>query len=373
MIYLNGDELDLSNESKDYKFAPIVADYYAYVSELKSRFGSSVLYYTKQRPRRDEKTGNLRPVPLKSWPKTQTGVRFSIQGKDKPMGPYSMIYSQEQLEVEKGKPDLKDKNFQVREGELTVNLDRDADFAYFLSCHNVMRSGELYINYPARTANERASEFKRKQKVTDLLFSEYSPLNKNPDNLKMVARRWGLGNLDALTHDEIAVYLYYMVISGEEAKKRNPSVRGVNDFLKDTQLGASVKAGELVSIAEEKGVLRFNQTHGEYEILYPGRQAYSRYFSIPPEKMGNKSECLIDALVMDDQLVRKLEGVIGVEPDDRTVAFEMDKLDDYKYPELQSIAASFGMKPIGKKTAELKEMIREEFHKTAGVSASSET
>lgn len=361
MLYLNAKELDLSNESKDYEFAPIVADYYAYITELKSRFGSNVLYFTRQRPKRDEKTGNLRPVPLRSWPKTQTGVRIEILGRDRPIGPFSLVYSKEQLEVEKGKPILNDKNFLVREGELTVDLTNEPDFAYFLHFHNVMRSGELYINDPARTANARADEFKRKQKVSDLLFSEYSPLNKDPEKLKTVSRRWGLSGVDVLTHNEIAVSLYDMVMGNEEAKKRNPGLRGVNEFLKDTQLGASVKAGELVSIAEDKGVLKYNQTHAEFQIIYPGRLAATPYLSVPPEKIGIMRDYLIDALVMDDQLMRKLEGVIGIEPKDREVAFEMDKLDDYKYPELQSIAASYGLKPIGKKTAELKEMIREAF------------
>jgi hypothetical protein len=277
------------------------------------------------------------------------------------MGPYSIVYNKHQLPVEKNIPQLEDKNFIIREGELTVNLVTDGDFAYYLHYHNVMRSGELFIHDPARTATERATEFKRKQKVSDLLFSDHSPLNKDPEKMKTVARRWGIGNIDNLTHDEIAVDLYDMVLGNEEAKKKQSHLRGVNEFLKDTQLGAGVKAGELVSLAEEKKVLRYNSTHGEYQIIYPGRQAATTLIGVPPEKFGIKRDFLIDALVMDDQLMRKVEGVLGKEPDERIVQFEIDKLDDYKYQELQSIASSFGMKPIGIKTAELKEMIREAF------------
>ena len=371
MIYLQGKELDVSNESKDYPFAPIVTDYHAYIKDLKGRLGNTVVYYTRQRPKRDPKTGNLRPVPLKSWPKIQSGVKFEIIGKERPMGPYSMVYNESQVKIEKEMPILDELNFLVREGEHSVDLDRDGDFAYFLHHHNVCRSGELYIHDPAKTAHDKASAYRRTQKVTDLLFSEYSPLNKNPDNLRSVARRWGIGNVDKLSVDEIAVELNDKVLGNEEARKRNPALRGVNEFLKDTQLGAGVKAGELAAIAEEKGVLKFNQTHSEYQIIYPGRTQATPFFTIPPEKIPSKADYLIDALVMDDQLMRKLESLVGIEPKDKVVQFEIDKLGDYKYPELQTIASSLGIKPIGKKTEELKEAIREAFTEQAGVGASS--
>ena len=364
MIYINGKELDFSNEAKDYEFRDLVDDYNAYIDALKGRHGDYITYITRQRPRRDAKTGNLRPVPLKSWPKIQSGIRIEVRGKDRPRGPYSIVWDKQQVLVKDNIPQLEEKNFLVKEGQLSIDLKTNGDFAWFLQYHNVVRTGEFFIYDPAKTAHDKADRYRKEQKVRDLLFSEYSPLNKDESKLHAVARRWGIGQLDRLTRDQIAVELFEKVIGNEEAMKKNPNLRGVQEFLSDTNLGASVRAGELVSLAKEQGILKFNKTHSEYQLIFPGRTQGTPYFSIPAEKIHTMDDYLIDSLVIDDQLMRKLESALGVEDERKEVAFEIDKLEDYGFKELQTIAASMGIKAIGIKKEQLKQDIIEAYQST---------
>ena len=357
MIYINGEELDLSNENQDYKFAPIVQDYFAYISELKERFGNSITYWTKQRPKRDEKTGNLRRVSLKSWPNIQSGVRFSI-GKTN-HGPYSLVYSVDQVEIVNKIPKVTERNFLVRDGERAINLDNEPDFAYFLQFHNVVRAGQFYVHDIAKTATQKASAYKSEQKVRDLLWSEHSPLSQDIESLKKIARRWGLSNIDKRTPDEIRVELFESVMSGDEAKKQNKHIRGVQEFLVDTQLGANVKAGELVSIAEDRSVLVYNSTHSEYQIVYPGRLVPVTFFPTAPDQSHRKRDSLIDALVMDDSLMIRLERSLDIKHEDSHVDFDIEDIDSYKYPELQAKGAALGIKVTGIRKEDLKANIIE--------------
>lgn len=361
MFYLNGKEVDFSNENKDYAYASIVADYHAYIAELKKRFGSNVIYLTKKQPARDKKTNNLRPVPLKSWPKMQTGVYMQVKENDKLVkkGPYSMVWNNGQVEIKNKMPQMEEKNFLVREGSKTVNLDTEPDFAYFLQFHNVVRSGEFYIFDPAKTAREKAVLYKEEQKVRDLIFSEFSPLQSNFNQLKVVARRWGVSGVDTRSPEEVSVDLFETVMAQESAKKRNPHIRGIKEFLADTQLGASVKAGALISLAEEKQILKYNPNQGEYQILFAGRTAAVPYLTIPQEQIHRKGDFLIDALVMDDSLMLKLESAVGVEKKERSVEVDISRIGEYKYQELQTIAATMGIKAIGVKQADLIELIKE--------------
>ncbi len=355
MIYLNGEELDTSNRKADYKFSHIVADYLVYTEQLKERFGHSVTYLTKQRPERDEKTGNMRSVALKSWPKLQSGIRISVKEKGKLIekGPYTMVWNDSQVEILNNIPILGEKNFLVKEGLLTVDLRTDPDKAYFLQFHNVCRSGEFYIDDPAKNAREEVAGYKEEQKVRDFMFSSYSPIAKNDAILFKVARRWGLPNVEDRTPDEVKLELFDIVMSQEEAKKRNPNVRGVSEFLQDTQLGAGVKAGELVSLAEDKGVLTYSVPRGEYQIMMPGRTVTEPYFQIPPDKLHRKRDYLIETLTMDDSLMVKLERSLGIEEDDKSVQFDVSNVNNYKYAELQTFAASFGIKSMGVKKVDL--------------------
>jgi hypothetical protein len=365
MLWINDKEIDLSNNKKDYEYADVVADFNSYIGDLRNRFGSSVVYVTRQKPVRDPKTNNLRPVPLKSWPKIQPGVRMTVKDKDGQLvtkGPYTLVWNYENVEIEKGVPKLFEKNFIVKEGLITVDLDARPDFAYFLQFHNVVRSGELSINDPARTATDKVKKFEREQKVRDALFSQHSPLNKNVNNLRTIARRWGLQGVDSRTPDEIRVDLFETVMGSEERRVRNRNLRGIDAFLSDTNLGAGVKAGELVVVAEEKGVLKYNATHGEYEILMPGRQVASPFFPVAPERLANKREALIEALVLDDPLMMKLEAALGLNQEEKSVYVDLDTIDEVKYQDLQKIAASLGLKAIGKNKDELKEMIIEKVH-----------
>jgi len=196
MIYINDVLVDFRNNDENYRFKDIVADYNKTIQNLKECHGNVVLFKTKA-PIKDPKTGNLRPYKPYSWPNKLVLV-------NEEHGTEVWKYSRSGALIKDGAVELAETHFQVLRGSLHVNLTQEADFAFFLTKHDAVKSGRLKLHDSQKINDELAEQRIKDAKFHGLLYNPDSPLFSDRKRLRMIAQKWGISDVDALSDNEIS-------------------------------------------------------------------------------------------------------------------------------------------------------------------------
>jgi len=368
MIYVNSERVDLSDTSQSYKFKDIVSEYYDTVTRLKERHGKTLTLKTRQPNRKDKVTGNIRPYKPYSFPyKTVVGTRNT--------GEQVWIYSKSGAQIENGVVKPNESHFQILKGNLHVDLEEDPDFAFFLTKHNAVKRGILQIYDPQAINDSVAEKRIQEAKFNNLIYSPTSVLFEDISKLRLIAKKWGIENVEKRSTNELRNNLYDVVTSGEVLKQRDASSRGVAEFLDDVDDGDALNVADVMQTAIDRKVLYLDRETSEWKLLVNKEHMPVSIMMVNSQDHHRARQVLLDYLmnnpydvdtikkttagkmkVVRGKLVEKDEGEDDIKRLFATPE-EVDACDNWTT--IQHNAKHLDVYKTGMKKDELKEIIKE--------------
>jgi len=366
MLYINGEQVDLANDSKDYKFKNVVRDFIETRDEFKKRFGDTVLFKSIYEPARDDE-GNIRnhkPITLSN----------KANVNEPGVGPQKWVYSAEGATIKDGVAIPTEICAIMRFGSMTLNLNEDADYVFFLTKTNKFKNGRIYIHDENANQDKIAEQRSLAVKLDAAIYGDDTPLN-DTKTLKDVCLRWGItpGNksVSALKNS-----LYEKVKQAEDQKNRRMTDSGLSEFLNDINDGKKIEVGSDVQLAIDKGLLVFSKQTNEWGLTVEKGQPLWSILRVPDEDTPIARDVLIKYLINNPSSAEKLALVLSgnahvekgqiVEgpPEDKTVTLE--NLDTIDYSSLGRAYAAHNLgKPVGVSKEKMKDELRKFFEEQA--------
>lgn len=362
MIYINGTLVNFSNRKPDYEFAHEVEDYHKTIQDLKERHDGVIRFIAKTHD------------PLKPRMKPPKGYSWWAKTKvvDHNNNQQTWVYTETAAEIINGIATPIPKLINLSRGEETWRIDTDPELIYFLTKHSAVRKGKIYIYDPEKNERERAELRRMESKFKDLIYSDNSPLYEDTEKLKLIARKWGIGNVESMSDDAIRNTLYDTVLLEEEKKKKGRSDSGLKDFLTDFELGDSVKIGAAVQQGLDKGILTFDRTSGEWQLVVSKDQMPLSLMRVDPSATDRARQKLVEYLGRNKHDFETLNRVVKGEAvlkygqvhekgtvDPVSTEVNLDNISKASFRDLQKAGKELGINTFSKKTEELRSMIKE--------------
>jgi hypothetical protein len=243
MMLVNGNKLDLgvlSDANKkgtsEYSQAKFYKDK---VEELRSTYGKFMRFVDVNQPRFCS-GADARGVAIPNMAEPPTIVRIPLEKyvamEDRGREKWSCCLRTPKL-LPNNMWDLGDERAVTIKGDKLINLDTDADLAFYLTyISGFVKGKRLRIDDPKLTAkkigDKRRDSIKRETAIWQMLAEE--------DKLRTVAQAYGVMNVHKKEPDDIRVELEKLLESNDKAKKNNPMIKGTDDFLNDLKVTENV-------------------------------------------------------------------------------------------------------------------------------------
>lgn len=304
MLYINNKYLNLDAKVSD-EFDAIRKDFHKKIRDLKDRFGDYVSLKSRKVPVRNP-SGLLEPwkvitLPLKQVVAGANGSEEWVYTSSVPLVKDGYVVPDSLQEI-------------IRNGELKINLDKDPDKAYFfLYKHEFIKNGTLILEDVKSDEEKKALARKREAKLNFIIYDDASSLNTDEEKLKIIARRWGVFNVDGLTPAQIKNRLYDVVIESDRNSLKDSKSRTIQDFVSDCEVDNTVKVGAIIQEAMDSGHLFFDEDTRQWKIDYKDGGHKPVLLAVSSNEVKNKREVLIANLIMDSKALSVVENVLGKE------------------------------------------------------------
>lgn len=346
MLYINGELLNVANREESYPLAAYVKEFHDKISELKNNFGNNIKLQSSRALRLDPH-GKLRAIATKSLP-----LEISYFNK-KEMSNEEWTYSTKLLSFKDGKFVTSfERTRKISNGELWLDLSKEPDLAFYA----IIKSGKVgedmtsgrkfFIHNKRKEAKKQARNRSRDAKLSNTIYND---LDKT--KLSVLAKGYGISNVDILDVEQIKNMLYDIVNNNEDLiiTNKNLKARGIDAFMRDTDLDLRAQIRALAQDAKDKGLLIFNHIERRWEIDYHDNRTNYSLMDVSRENAHQPNEVLIDFLHSDDKSLEKLKksmGVAGL----MSVGVELDTILQEKNPQkLKKMAREFCSFPVENK------------------------
>jgi len=136
-----------------------------------------------------------------------------------------------------GQYDIGKKRSLTVQGHIVVDLYKDPDLAFYLSCVSpFVRRKRLMIENPAadakRIGDKKREDVKRQTAVWNMLTDE--------DKLRTMASAYGVTRVKDKEPDTIRMDLEKLLEVKDEQKKHNPTIRATDDFLAEMNVNDNI-------------------------------------------------------------------------------------------------------------------------------------
>jgi hypothetical protein len=306
MIYVNDELLITRNKRPDYQYAALVQKYHETIKDLREKFGDQLRVQTRQKMRVDSQTGFPR------YPGTRGMLMEASVATDS--GIDNFKYSSTLLKKDDhGNLVLAQPNLLVQRGETYIDIKQNPDLAFYCIHTGVVAPnkevpGKFHVVDIEADDKFEAAKMRREAKMTNLIFSGIPEAN-----LRMLAKSFGVSNVDSLPLDSVRIELHRTVLRNEKSKVASgPGVhRGIDEFIDSTEVRLFDQVSALVHDAVDKTVLLYNDVDRRWEIDYKdGTSAYILK-ELSGTEAGNPTEAISTYLVSNQDALRKLEVAMG--------------------------------------------------------------
>jgi len=289
MLILNN-ELFNPNVKKGEKLYDSVQQYQKEIESLRRKHGD-VIIFRRTRKNSFDNTGRSLPIPPMVLP--LRGKRIGGDGIDE-----DWLYVEAIPNKENGiyKPR---RSGMIVYDELVVHMDKQPDLAWFLYYVSGLYGKEYILYDKDQIKKLELDERKRKVALENALFGESSL--SDPTILRIVAESWGI-DIYKKEDAQLRFELEELLKRRDIEKRKNPSVKGSKEFLKDIKnIGEKVfkksflKRGFTSKILtkEDSGDIIMNQT-GE------------KLFFVPPDREIEWFDYFAEYAVRDENLWSRL-------------------------------------------------------------------
>lgn len=358
MLYINNKYLNLDAKVSGDEFDAIRKDFHKKIRDLKDRFGDYVSLKSRKVPVRNP-SGLLEPwkvitLPLKQVVAGANGSEEWVYTSSVPLVKDGYVVPDSLQEI-------------IRNGELKISLDKDPDKAYFfLYKHEFVKNGTLILEDVKSDEEKKALARKREAKLNFIIYDDASSLNTDEEKLKVIARRWGVFNVDGLTPAQIKNRLYDVVIESDRNSLKDNKFRTIQDFVSDCEVDNTVKVGAIIQEAMDEGYLFFDDNTRQWKIDYKDGGHKPVLLAVSSNEVKNKREVLIANLIMDSKALSVVENVLGKE----LGAYASPVLDKEYVERIDNIqllrkhAKSLGINSFGKNAESIRKEILEKLEET---------
>lgn len=367
MLYVNGKYLNLNapatEENKKY-----IEDYQKTTKRFKDMYGSVIEIKHKKYVNGPKKnpSGVAEAIPVSTIP-----LLCTYAGDN---GTEEWAYSENAAKVKDGEVEINPRQKLVLNGEFYLDLNTQADLAYFLISKHPFFNGKkpkYLIHDKRQIARSKAEEYKRKSKVEHTIFGDTSPFANSLKEIKLVSKRWGIADVDNKEKETLQIELYDKIMDAENRlssardDRTRAGIRGIDAFLEDVKMKEDIHVGALAQEAIEKGIVTFNLVHHVWQITTDDGTAGDVLVTVPVQDVKIKEEVLISAINTDPRARARLEQAMGKKEASSAdyITFTIQDIkdtDDWHY--LQRSASQLGLKAMGLKKEALRDSILEEMH-----------
>lgn len=321
MLYLNGKFVNTKNTDSDYEFSKEVAEYHKAIKEARAYYGDFLVVRTRQQPKPDELTG----FPI--YPSTRGLLLRTTMVEDDSVQEwlYSPVVIKAgvngDLDLSKWEP-----NLLIQKGAHPIDMKRNPDLAFYvLKTHYVGTTdveGKKFHLEDTKDASIRNVESRRKE--SRIAYLIYNGIDIN--NLKTIAKAWGISSVDAKIPEVIMTELHDKVKQGEAMKTSNPGSghRGYDEFIESSQIKYHDKVAALCKDAEEAGKLVFDVHERKWVIDYQDGGIPYVIKELAGDEFGDPMASLITFLLQEKDYLDKIQRVM-----DRP----LERPDGYEVPE----------------------------------------
>lgn len=309
MLYVNKEFLDTSNRSKDYKLKDHVEDYHQKVQYLRDYYGDKVRLLSTRRDRFDQNIAQGKPIPTLS-------MRFeSVTYNDKTSSSEDWVYANQFINFSINADKLSyPRTKMIKGGEETINIQKDPDFAYFV----IYKSGQVgegqysgrkfYIDDRRKAAKQSAITRKREGNLSHLIYDQL-----DEKKAMILAKSYGVSNVNGISDEERRNALYDIVMANENKLLKRPelNVRGIDAFMRDSDMDLRTKIGALVQDSIDKDVLIYNIVDRRWEIDYNDGRTNYVLMEVSSGDSSRHREVMIEYLTDNKDALHRLQGAMG--------------------------------------------------------------
>ena len=351
MIYLNNKLINFDNPLPEH--ANIAKEYQETITDLRNRFKTHITLKSRKKPRKDPITKLIEPVPNATIP-----LHITIVGEN---GREEWLYCDTIPEIKDGvvMPETKQKI--VSHGELMISINEDPDFAYFLlRKHGMIQRGSYKLEDHEAEETVKAGQRRKETLLTSVIYGENSHLNIDINFLRLVSKRWGIGNADSMGKDTLQNTLYDKVVASNASKVGQKEGRSIDDFINDVKSSntdGSLQIAGKIRDAIDQNILIFDPINKRWQINYQDG-SYKDVLSVSIADLHQKEEVLILYLQSDNQTYALLLGAMGGET--KVVEDNIDKEIVVKTQDisiLRKYAKSLGINAYQKSKAALRDEV----------------
>lgn len=309
MLYVNEKLLD-TRPSPNNEFIDVVEDYHKTLKEQTEYFGNLIHVETKIRPYRDG-AGTIRfPGPRGLLKRTMA----EIPQEDGNTSMVELIYSPTVLREEDGRLKLDDPDILVNRAELSIDVQRNPDLAYFVFKSRMVgrtpaEGKKFHIKDVKKMHDNTAERRKLEGSVLNLIYSALPE-----DKLRTLAKSFGVSGVNLKTANTIRHELYDLLEKGEEAKSRHPGThaRGFREFIDSSEVRFHDQIAALCRDAEEKGSLVFDDMDRRWLIDYKDGGTPYVLKEMAGDEFSDPLGSLVSFLISEPNKLRKVENVMGI-------------------------------------------------------------
>jgi hypothetical protein len=306
MLYVNGEILDVNNKKEDYSLKEEVKEFHTRVNHLSETFGKVIRIVSKRESRVDPVTKRLITVPTLGL-SMQNVVIENGQRKE-------WVFSDTPLAKINGKLKIERPVYIIKNnGELYLDLKSEVELAYFIlfksdQCSIDENDNKEFRVYNKKKLNQNTANDRRKlAKLGDVVYDKLSE-----SEVRLLAKRYGLGGVDNLTGDEIRNALYEKILNNEGMKvKGDASVTGIDEFIKDSNIDLKIQLGALIQDAIDQGTLVFNERERRWDLDYKDDRTPYSLMEVNLNELKRPQESLLSYLLSDETALERLKGVLG--------------------------------------------------------------
>ena len=241
MLLVNSKQLIVSEALADDKH-PLHAqavDYDKGVKELREKFGKSIRFVRPEFPRFNKGTdskGNETTLAEPAFPAMfplQTDFTHPKRGREI----WGCCMGIPKL-LPNGLWSIGDKGSLRIDEHKIVDLDKQPDLAYYLYfISNAMRSGRIKVSDPKGDIKKKANKVREEVEVKTAIWQ----MLEDDALLKKMAMAYGVQDTATKEPDAIRFELEAILLSNNEKKRKDPSVKGTAEFLEEMKVTDGVR------------------------------------------------------------------------------------------------------------------------------------
>lgn len=178
------------------------------------------------------------------------------------------------------------RSIMIKDASISVSLKKDPELAFFLYYKSpFFKSKLLVIDDPAAKAKQEGDQARKELELQTAIYGVLDDV----EQLKVVAQAWGIAKTETKHADVIRKELKELVLANDKKRKKDPMVKGLDDFLKEMKITDAVRLRSFIKVAEDRGLVVFKED-GRYRV---GERELCK---VPPLELGHRFEFLCNHL-----------------------------------------------------------------------------